>query len=203
MKIIDISLLLHTDTIAYPKNPAVRIKSRSTGHSTISEIAFGSHTGTHVDAQRHVFKNGAGVDRIPLERCIGPCRVLDMTKVKKAITVQDLRNEKIKAGERILVKTSNSKRGYKKFYSDYVHLDGDAAQFLAKKKIALFGTDYLSVKQRGSPDNRPHTELLKHSIPIVEGLDLSKVKPGKYDLVVLPLRFIDIDGAPARAILLS
>ena len=73
---------------------------------------------------------------------------------------------------------------------------------MAKKKIALFGIDYLSVKKRGGPDNRPHTELLKNRVVIFEGLDLSKAKPGKYFFVGLPLKFAGLDGAPARAILL-
>ena len=78
----------------------------------------------------------------------------------------------------------------------------EAAAFLAKKRIALFGIDALSVKERGSLDNRPHTALLSRGIPIVEGLDLHRVSPGRYFLTVLPLKLSGLDGAPARAVLL-
>jgi len=46
-----------------------------------------------------------------------------------------------------------------------------------------------------------HQVLLGAGIWIIEGLDLSRVKPGRYDLVCLPLKVLASDGAPARAIL--
>ena len=202
MKVIDISLSLHKNTIIYPGNPEVNIKTIKGKTSTHSEIAMGSHTGTHMDAPKHIFENGDGVDKIDLNKVIGECRVLDMTRLKEAISADDFKKETVKKGERILVKTRNSKRGFKKFYDDYVYLGGEAAEFLAQKKISLFGIDYLSVKKRGGLDNRPHTELLKNGIVIFEGLDLSKVKPGKYFFVGLPLKLMGLDGSPARAILL-
>jgi len=202
MKVIDISLSLHKNTIIYPGNPEVNIKTIKGKTSTHSEIAMGSHTGTHMDAPKHIFENGDGVDKIDLNKVIGECRVLDMTRLKEVISADDFKKEMVKKGERILVKTRNSKRGFKKFYDDYVYLGGEAAEFLAQKKISLFGIDYLSVKKRGGLDNRPHTELLKNGIVIFEGLDLSKVKPGKYFFVGLPLKLMGLDGSPARAILL-
>ena len=202
MRVIDISLSLHKNTIIYPGNPEVNIKTIKRKTSTHSEIAIGTHTGTHVDAPKHVFENGAGVDKADLNKVVGKCRILDMTHIKEAIGVDDLKKEKVKKGERILVKTRNSQRGFEKFYDDYVYLGGEAAEFLAQKKISLFGIDYLSVKKRGGQDNRPHMELLKNGIVIFEGLDLSKVKPGKYFFVGLPLKFKGLDGSPARAILL-
>ncbi|OHA48779.1 MAG: hypothetical protein A2Z62_02055 [Candidatus Terrybacteria bacterium RIFCSPLOWO2_02_42_20] len=202
MKVIDISLSLHKNTIIYPGNPEVNIKTIKGKTSTHSEIAMGSHTGTHMDAPKHIFENGDGVDKIDLNKVIGECRVLDMTRLKEVISADDFKKEMVKKGERILVKTRNSKRGFKKFYDDYVYLGGEAAEFLAQKKISLFGIDYLSVKKRGGPDNRPHTKLLKNGIVIFEGLDLSKVKPGKYFFVGLPLKLMGLDGSPVRAILL-
>ena len=202
MKVIDISLSLHKNTIIYPGNLEVNIKTIKGKTSTHSEIAMGSHTGTHMDAPKHIFENGDGVDKIDLNKVIGECRVLDMTRLKEAISADDFKKETVKKGERILVKTRNSKRGFKKFYDDYVYLGGEAAEVLAQKKISLFGIDYLSVKKRGGLDNRPHTELLKNGIVIFEGLDLSKVKPGKYFFVGLPLKLMGLDGSPARAILL-
>lgn len=200
-KIIDISLPLHPRTVVYPGNPRVRIKRERSSTSYLSEITIGSHTGTHVDAPRHVFKNGTGVDKLPLAALVGPCRVLDLTSVKVAITPGGLRPARIHAGERVLLKTRNSRRGFQRFFPTYVWLTPDAAKFLADKKISLFGIDSLSVKQRGSPDNRPHTELLRCGIPIVEGLNLARVRPGRYTLLCLPLKLVGLDGAPARAVL--
>lgn len=201
--IIDISLPISEKTIIYPGNPRVQIRTRWRKKALNSKISFGSHTATHIDAPKHVFPKGLGVDKLNLRKAIGDCRILDMTKVKESIRVQDLRKENIRKGERILVKTRNSQRGFKKFYSDSIYLDGDAAEFLAKKKISLFGIDSLSVKKRGGTDRRPHTELLRSGIVLFEGLDLSKVKPGKYFFIGLPLKFKNLDGSPARAVLLK
>ena len=204
--IYDISLPLDGKTIIYPGNAEMIIEPHKTvpEHPTnLSKITFGSHTGTHVDAPRHVDNNGIGVDKVSLEAMIGTCRILDMTGVEEKIGVVDLEKENIKEGERILVKTNNSLRGYNEFHEDSIYLDGDAAEYLADKRIILFGIDWLSIKKRGGEDVRPHTSLLSKSIVIFEGLDLSQVAPGEYQFIGLPLRFTDLDGAPARAILID
>lgn len=202
-KIIDISLLLTEGMITYPDNPPLVIKDASGPTSSRSILTIGTHTGTHIDAPWHVFKDGKGISRIPLARYVGACRVLDLTKAKEAITIGDLEKFHIKKGERILVKTRNSKRGFKTFYDDYVYLDGDAADYLVKKGITLFGIDSLSVKKRGGSDHRPHLSLLKKGIVIFEGLDLSKASAGTYTFIGLPLKLGDVDGAPARVILIQ
>lgn len=204
-QIIDISLPLHTGTIVYPGNPAIEmeeIKSESSG-SVLTKIAFGTHTGTHIDAQKHVIEGGKGLDSVSLETFIGPCRVIDCSKDEESVNVLTLQNASIKKGERILLKTSNSDRGYEAFYDDYVFVSPLASKYLAEKEVVLVGIDYLSVKQRGSKDNTPHTHLLEKNIPIIEGIDLSKANAGNYDLIILPLKFMNIDGAPARAVLLK
>ncbi|MBI2039978.1 cyclase family protein [Candidatus Microgenomates bacterium] len=203
LRIIDISLPIGEKMVIFPNNPPVKFKPLRTPTTYISEITFGSHTGTHIDVPRHISKKGIGVDKINLDQLIGPCRVLDMTHCKVSITTDDFRKEDIQKQERILVKTNNSLKGFKKFYPDYIYLDGDAAEFLASKKIVLFGIDSLSVKKQGSPDTRPHTELLKNNIVIIEGLDLSEVTPGQYDIFCLPLKLVGFDGAPARTILIN
>ena len=205
-KIIDISLPIYPGMIRYPKNPAVRFKRIRGGgsHSSeLTELALGSHTGTHVDAPRHVFKNKKTLDQLPISLFVGQCRVLDMTHVQYVIKVHDLQPKKIKRGERILFKTNNSTRGYKKFRSDFIALDGQAADFLAKKSVVLVGIDYLSVKKKGDKDRRAHLSLLEKNIVIFEGLNLSGVREGYYFFVGLPLKLIKTDGAPARVFLLQ
>ena len=76
----------------------------------------------------------------------------------------------------------------------------DGAEYLARKGVQLIGVDYLSV----APFNdivAPHEVLLKAEMIIVEGLNLSKISPGKYTLYCLPIKIAHSDGAPARVIL--
>jgi arylformamidase len=171
--------------------------------SNLSEVSFGTHTGTHVDAPLHVFDGKEKLEELPLESFVGICRVIDASHrgPGELVEVEDVADAK--EAERILVKTSNSERGVSEFYEDFVALSGDAADFLRDKNITLFGIDYLSIKQRGSSDNRAHTALLEKNIPIVEGLNLKDVEAGVYELVCLPLKLKDVEGGPVRAILIS
>lgn len=202
-KILDISIPLNENTITYPGNHKISITEHDSQTSIHSKILIGSHTGTHIDAPKHVFPGSGGVDSIPLESLVGECRVIDFTHVEQSITTNDIEKANIKKGERILAKTKNSDRGFDTFYDDYIYLDGDASELLVEKDITLFGIDYLSIKKRGDSDNRPHTELLENNIVIFEGLDLSRVEEGRYFFIGLPLKFTDIDGSPARVILLQ
>lgn len=204
-RMIDISIALTRETIIYPNNPKIEIETfkNPSGLSYLSKITFGVHSGTHVDAPAHVFKSGLKIDQLPIGAFVGPCRVLDLTDCEKSIGKKDLAGQKIKKGQRLLLKTQNSGRGFQKFYDDYVFVSGTAAGYLAERGAALVGIDYLSIKERGSPDNTPHTEILEKNIPILEGIDLSSVAPGEYFLIALPLKFVGIEAAPARAILLE
>jgi arylformamidase len=207
MKIIDISLPLNNNTPVYPGNVplSVSIHHAMPEHATqLSSITFGSHTGTHIDAPGHAIALAPMLDDIPLEIFVGPCMVLDFSNEQgEAVTTEMLKNENIKKGDRVLLKTRNSTRGFTDFYDDYVYLDGDAAEYLVGLGVSLVGIDALSIKKRGGSDHRPHTALLSKNIPIIEGLDFSKVTSGEYELVCLPLNFTGIDGAPARAILIQ
>jgi arylformamidase len=206
MKIYDISIVLNNKTVVYPGNVplSIEVHHEMPEHAThLSKITMGSHTGTHVDAPSHAVQGALSLDSIPLETFVGPCRVLDCTKSVGSVKVAELKKCGIKKGERILVKTQNSLLGFDTFRDDYIYLDGDAADYLAELGIALFGIDYFSVKQRGSKDQRPHTSLLSKNIPIIEGLDLSKVPEGSYTLFCLPLKFTGIEGGPARVVIIK
>lgn len=218
MKIIDISVAINNETVVYPNNPSVSVEKITEipeASSRLSKISFGSHTATHIDAPSHTLIEGASIDSYSLENFIGECRVFDFSYLEagslvkiadfeKAPSIENVNGikDEIKAGDRILVKTSNSLRGYSEFYDDFVALDGDCADWLSEKNIALFGIDYLSIKQRGSTDNRAHNSLLSKNIPIIEGLNLKEVSAGIYELFCPPLKLTGTDGAPARAVLI-
>ncbi|PIP73678.1 MAG: kynurenine formamidase [Candidatus Lloydbacteria bacterium CG22_combo_CG10-13_8_21_14_all_47_15] len=203
MTIYDITWPLDELTPVYPGNPSFERVEKKGQTSVHSRISFGTHSGTHVDAPKHVLEGGVPIDALPLDVFIGLCRVIDVAGVEGSVKIFDLEQYNIQKGERILLKTKNSERGHAEWYDDYIYLDGDAADWLAAKEIALFGIDYLSVKQRGGADNRAHTALLQNGIGIIEGLDFSQVSAGEYELICLPLNIKNADGAPARAVLLK
>lgn len=187
----------------YPGNPEVFFDEVRGATSTLTKVSLGTHTGTHIDAPKHVFENGLSIDELPPETFVGPCRVLDMTHCSDAVRMEDLQVHKIHAHERILLKTKNSLGDQEVFVDVYVYLDGDAAEYLANVPIALLGIDALSVKQRGRKDYRAHTSLLEKNIPVIEGLALGDVAEGMYFFIGMPLRLRGLDGSPIRAVLLD
>jgi arylformamidase len=207
MKIIDISVPINNETVIYPNNPAVvieKVAKTASSSSQLSKISFGSHTATHIDAPSHTIEYGDPIEYYSLENFIGECQVFDFSYLNpgELIKISDFEKFEIKAGARILVKTSNSNRGYEEFYEDFVALSGDCADWLAEKNIYLFGIDYLSIKKRGSADNRAHNSLLAKNIPILEGINLKDVTGGTYEIFCPPLKLTGVDGAPTRAILI-
>ena len=106
---------------------------------------------------------------------------------------------------RVLFKTRNSnywRRQVKEFQPDFVGIDQEGANYLVEHGIQLVGIDYISIAPYKK--SRPtHEALLKKHIVIIEGLNLSSIEPGPYQLYCLPIKLKGSDGAPARTILIE
>ena len=172
-----------------------------------SQIASTVHVGTHVDAPLHYFADGAGVEGISLDALIGEAFVVQIPPTQERITREVLENVDPPPGERLLFRTRNSDRwpeaNRKEFFEDYVAFSEDAAQWLVARGVRTVGIDYHSVEMYDAKDRPVHRCLLSAGVVILEGLDLSGVMAGRYQLVCLPLKLVGVDGAPARAILLE
>ncbi len=192
----------------YPGDPGFRrdeVRSMAKGDDlTLSRLDLGSHTGTHVDAPSHFIPGGPTLDQTPLENLVGPARVLDLRRVKGAISVGDLEAHGPRRGDRLLLRTSNSELWAREtFQPEFVHLSTDAARLLAERGVRTVGVDYLSVEGFGVKGAPVHHALLGAGMGIIEGLNLLEVPPGNdYRLFCLPLRVMGTEGAPARAVLL-
>lgn len=206
MKIIDISWPITANMTEYKDRKSVRIEpikqfERDGVRETM--LTMHNHTGTHVDAPSHFVRNGGTSETILLDALIGICRVLDLTHVTECITQKDLAEFDIRAGERILLRTKNSlKSPTDAFDPTFVYVRKDAAQMLADLKIACVGIDYLGI-ERNQPGHETHIILLEANVTVIEGLRLGAVVPGAHQLCCLPLNIPGIDGAPARALLIS
>ncbi len=170
--------------------------------ANVSLISLGAHTGTHMDAPVHFVRGGEGMDRMPLDATVGRARVVgiqDPTSIKP----DELRPLGLAPGERVLFKTLNSSRAWQtdEFIEDFVYVSQEAARYLVDCGVRTVGVDYLSVGGFHKDGVETHEALLGAGIWVIEGLDLSEVEPGEYELICLPLKVQDSDGAPARAIL--
>ena len=205
MKLYDITLTISESTITWPRDPKVSIqKTRliSKGNScNVSELKFGSHCGTHIDAQYHFEENGIKIDQIPLDYLIGDVTVFNI-KNKEKIDLEDIKSLKLNNINRVIFKTINSTYWkLPEFKSDFVYLTKEAARYLVDSSIKLVGIDYLSIEKYGNKGADTHHTLLKNGIVVIEGLDLGEVEAGNYELIALPLKIKDCDGSPARVIL--
>jgi arylformamidase len=207
-RIYDISVPIRSGGLVYPGNPEIDISlqqavARGAG-ANVSNVRFGSHSGTHADAARHFFDDGQTVDRIPLERLIGPALLIKFPDTVKSIGAAEIRATDLRGSKRVLLGTRNSALLSKsEFVKDYTYLAPDGAQYLVDQGVELVGIDYLSIEQFHSGHHLTHRTLLERSVVIVEGLDFSVPEPGEYQFICLPLRIEGCDGAPARAVLIK
>jgi arylformamidase len=204
MKIYDVSVEIKRGMHVYPGDPrfrSKRLKSVENDSYELHKIILGNHTGTHVDAPAHFIQNGMKISEIPLELMNGRARVVEIHHNER-IDVPEL--ERLLVDDfRLIFKTRNSLiwRTRKKFKKDYIYLTEDGANYLVDHGIKLIGFDYLSIDQYGNESHPAHKTLLGNEVVLIEGLNLSEVEEGHYELSCLPLAFSELDAAPARVIL--
>lgn len=201
----DVTLTISDTIITWPTDPAVsirKIKRISRGDSwNLSELTCGSHCGTHIDAPYHFDENGITIDRIPLDSLIGNATVFEIKNNEK-IDVEEIKSSEIENCKRVIFKTINSTSWKRtEFNRDFVYITKEAATYLADIDVKLVGIDSLSVDKFDNMQGDVHRILMKKGIIIIEGLDLSMVKPGDFELIALPLKILDGDGSPARVVL--
>ncbi len=210
MRIHDISLTVTPSLPTWPGDPKVELerveKIEDGANANVSRLSAGVHTGTHVDAPFHFLSDGTAVDTLPLEVLFGAVQVVELSDQVDLITADVIQSAGLIHGvERVLFKTRNSKfwaRGETEFQTGFVAISADGAEYLVKQRIKLVGIDYLSIAPY--KNSRPtHQILLKAKIVVIEGLNLSEIKPGVYQLACLPLKLGGSDGAPARTVLIE
>lgn len=210
MPIYDITLTISPDMPVWPGDPAVVLEQTESmdkgAEYNMTRLAMSVHAGTHVDAPHHFLNNGRTVESLPLAVLTGPCYVLQLPDDVDEITAEVLARTPIPDGvERLLFGTRNSRwwaQDVKQFQTDFVAVSEDGAQWLVERGVKLVGVDYLSVApyHESIPT---HRVLLEAGIVALEGVNLSQVPRGFYDLYCLPLKLAGSDGAPARVILVK
>ena len=208
MPIYDISLTISNELPVWPGDHPVELKRnldmRHGDVCTLSQITCTVHVGTHLDAPAHFIKDGRGVDTLDLAQLIGPCYVADL-RAASILDANTLAQANIPIGtRRLLIRTRNSDywaRGDKTFRTDFVAIEPGGAAWIVERGVELVGVDYLSVGafEGGIPT---HEILLGNDVVPVEGLDLTGIEAGAYQLICLPLKLKDGDGAPVRAVLI-
>ena len=211
MPIFDISVgISATETPVYPGDPGIEIVQHAAlargDAANVTLLRLGAHTATHVDAPAHFIEGAPKVAELPLDALVGRASVVRLADEVREIDAGRVEELVPRGAERVLFKTRNSafwsgRRG--EFRKDFTYITGAGARALVERGVRLVGVDYLSVEKFESENFETHTALLARGVVIVEGLDLSAVGAGEYELICLPLKIAGGtgDGAPARAIL--
>lgn len=202
-RIVDLSQTVDAGTPVFPGDGPVRVTILQQTSGNLSRIDFSVHTGTHMDAPFHFFNTGDAIDRVILDRCLGPGRLIDLRGIGAA---GEIRREHIQHyGEAILRAHAvvlhtgwSSHWNDALYFSDHPCLAGDAAQYLVDCGVKLVAVDMPSVDREPYP---AHQILLGAGVPIVENLtNLAAIGAGPFQLLVLPLKLAGRDASPVRAV---
>jgi arylformamidase len=132
---------------------------------------------------------------------LGPCHVIEARVLRGArVAPADLSPPAEVRHPRVLLKTSTFPDPTS-WNQDFAGLSVELVEALAKRGVITIGIDTPSVDLQDSKDLPAHHAILKRDIAILEGLDLSGVAPGEYELIALPLKLVGFDASPVRAVL--
>jgi len=201
--VIDISPLIHEGSGVFPGDIPFRrqvsLDSQKGQHLTLSSMETTLHIGAHVDAPNH-FGGKLGIDKVSLNPYQGPCQVIRVVKkTNEVIMPEDIAFHDIRSS-RILIQTLSYDPS-KPYQEDFVALASETIRALKQRGVILVGVDTPSIDPCHSKDLPAHHAALSSEIAILEGIDLSGIKPGVFELSAMPLRIQDGDASPVRAVL--
>ncbi len=192
MKIIDISNDLLTAEV-YEGDPIPEMKRvreiSPDSYYNLSVLDACLHNGTHIDAPLHFVPDADSVDKLPLEKFIGPCRVIEVSE--GIITGRLVEEYFPRDCKRVLIKSKGRA---------FIHCTG--AEVMSRLGYELIGTDGVTVEVPDS-DGSTHRTLLNANIAILEGLNLEDAKSGEYFLIAPPVKIGGAEASFTRAVLIS
>jgi arylformamidase len=205
MRIHDISQPLGKHTATWPGDRAVDVHwtlSIDRGDPVnVAALATSVHAGTHVDGFLHVTRTGETAGQMPLDAYIGPCIVVDAGDSAE-VSASDVAHIDLSTVQRILFRTRRTV-DESRFPSPFAHIAVPFARQLAGAGVRLVGTDAPSVDPVDSKSLDAHHAFVDGRVAILENVVLTDVEPGGYTLVALPLRLVEADSSPVRAVLLE
>ncbi|MES3036698.1 MAG: cyclase family protein [Bdellovibrionota bacterium] len=206
MQILDITPVINTKMAVFPGDipfsQEFAMNMINGDHLTLSSIKTTVHLGAHTDAPNHYSKDGAAIENRSLDYYLGPAQVIEVKcRMGQRITVSDVVGKNISAA-RVLFKTNSFPDPYK-WNSDFMSLSEELVNYLAEQKVKLVGIDTPSIDLSEDKILQSHHAVAKNDMAILEGIVLSRVDEGIYQLIALPLKIEGADATPVRAVLLK
>lgn len=203
-KVIDITPTISEEIAVFPGDTPFSRKellSFENGNNLVlSSINTTVHLGAHTDAPSHYHPQGKSMAETSLDAYMGHCQVIEVKEKVARIRPEHIQEEV--NCPRILLKTSSFPNP-NKWNNDFSALSPELIIFLSKKGVTLVGIDTPSVDPADDKELLTHNEIYKNQMAILEGIVLTSVRPGHYDLIALPLPFKGADASPVRAVLIG
>lgn len=166
----------------------------------VARITLSPHTGAHADAPSHYHPDGAPVGGLDLDAYLGPCRLVDVAGTGPLVRPEAVAAAVADRPPRVLLRTyARSPRD--RWDPAFTAVHPDTVDLLAANGVRLVGVDTPSLDPQDSKRMAAHHRARAHGLAILEGLVLDSVPPGDYELIALPLKLVDLDAAPVRAVL--
>ena len=203
--VFDISPLISPQTAVFPGDTPFQqdflLKIANGKNLDLSTIKTTVHIGAHTDAPSHYHADGVSIEKRELKYYLGPAQVIEVNKARGSRLYPDDLTQNIMA-PRVLFKT-NSFPDPNHWNNDFVSLSAELIEFLAAKNVILAGIDTPSVDPANDEGLESHKAIFRYDMAILEGIVLTSVPEGIYDLICLPLKIAGADASPVRAILLK
>lgn len=202
-RLVDISPPITARTVVWPGDPEYRImwaaRMEQGSVSNVAAVSSTPHLGAHADGPLHFSVSGDAIGAVDLSPYVGRCRVVDLTGAR-VVDEEALFGVELHGAERVLFKTGTFP-DFEQWNTDFAWIDAGLARRLARMGVKLVGIDTPSVDAFDSKELPTHRALLETGMRNLEGLDLSEAEAGEYELIALPLRLMEADSSPVRAVL--
>lgn len=204
-KIIDLTHDITHQMPVFPADPSVGILRHhdySNGYF-VSQVIFGTHSGTHIDVPVHRLKNQKTVDQVEIEKFTRKAFVMDFTFIKPLEEITPTMLERyvneVKEVSAVIIKTGWAAQfGKEDFFTSFPGLAEDAANWFFQNGIELIGLESPSVN--ATKHLEVHRGLLEKEIYIVESLaNVDKLSKEYVEFFAVPLKLKGLDGSPVRA----
>lgn len=202
----DISAPVSRHTPVYPGDEPFGLRwasSLETGAPVnLSTLTFSPHVGAHADAPLHYAAGGQAAGALDLAPFLGPCRVIHVPGIDDGlIRPAHLQHALQGLPPRVLVRTRDHTPAV--WVDDFAAFAPATLDWLADLGVVLVGIDTPSVDPAASTTLDSHQVLARRGLRVLECLQLDDVPPGDYELIALPLRLMDAEASPVRAVLRS
>jgi arylformamidase len=166
----------------------------------VSAVTMSPHIGAHADAPLHYADEAPAIGALDLAPYLGHCRVIHAIARGPLVTIEQLAHAGHGLPPRVLVRTCE-RAATDRWSDEFAAFAPEAVAWLASRGVRLIGIDTASVDPAASKTLASHQQLLRADLRVLENLVLDDVPEGDYELIALPLKWVDADASPVRAIL--